>query len=63
MKRERDVAWIISFFFGAFGADRFYVGNVALGVFKLITFGGFGIWWLIDLFLIRRAAELANEGS
>lgn len=40
---------IISFLGGYFGLDRFYQGDVALGVIKLITFGGFGVWYLVDL--------------
>jgi TM2 domain-containing membrane protein YozV len=40
---------IISFLGGYFGLDRFYQGEVALGVVKLITFGGFGVWYLVDV--------------
>lgn len=38
------LAWSVGFF----GADRFYKGDTGLGVLKLITFGGFGVWWLVD---------------
>jgi TM2 domain-containing membrane protein YozV len=40
---------IISFLAGYMGIDRFYKGEVALGVIKLITCGGFGVWYLVDL--------------
>jgi TM2 domain-containing membrane protein YozV len=40
---------IISFLGGYFGLDRFYRGEVGLGVIKMITFGGFGVWYLVDL--------------
>ena len=40
---------IISFAAGYFGLDRFYQGQVGWGILKLITAGGFGIWYLIDL--------------
>ncbi len=40
---------IISFLAGYFGLDRFYRGQIALGVIKLITMGGFGIWYLVDV--------------
>ena len=45
-------ATLLSFFVGIFGIDRFYLGHTGLGVLKLITFGGCGIWALIDLILI-----------
>ena len=51
-KVNRVVCLIISVFFGGLGIDRFMMGHVGLGILKLITFGGFGIWWLIDLILI-----------
>jgi TM2 domain-containing membrane protein YozV len=51
-KRERQhqlTILIISFLAGYFGLDRFYRGEVALGIIKLITFGGFGVWYLVDV--------------
>ena len=53
---DKKVNWIlvliISILFGSLGVDRFLMGKVGTGILKLITFGGFGIWWLIDLVLI-----------
>lgn len=46
------LVWVVSFFFGYLGIDRFMVGSIGAGVAKLLTFGGFGLWWLIDLFII-----------
>ncbi len=46
------VALLLSIFVGSLGIDRFYMGYIGTGILKLITFGGFGIWWLIDLILI-----------
>ena len=40
---------VISFLAGYFGLDRFYRGQIAWGVLKLITVGGAGIWYLVDL--------------
>jgi TM2 domain-containing membrane protein YozV len=46
------VALILSIFLGVLGIDRFYLGYTGKGILKLITGGGLGIWWLIDLIRI-----------
>jgi len=51
---------IISFLGGAFGIDRFMLGDTKLGVAKLLTCGGLGIWAIIDLFMIQGAAKKKN---
>ena len=41
--------WIFSFTLGIYGVDRFARGQIGLGLLKLMTFGGFGLWYLADL--------------
>lgn len=43
---------LISFFVGWLGIDRFYLGYTGLGILKLVTLGGCGVWAVIDLILI-----------
>ncbi|PIU28255.1 MAG: hypothetical protein COT09_05595 [Candidatus Hydromicrobium americanum] len=50
----------MSIVFGQFGVDRFIMGHVGLGILKLITFGGFGIWWIIDVILIATKYNFSN---
>lgn len=45
-------ALLCCLFFGIIALHRFYVGKVLTAVLFMLTFGGFGIWWLIDLILI-----------
>jgi TM2 domain-containing membrane protein YozV len=51
-RREFLVALLLSIFVGALGIDRFYMGYIGLGILKLVTFGGCGIWTLSDIILI-----------
>lgn len=39
----------LSIFLGWLGADRFYIGDTGLGLLKLCTLGGVGVWWIIDI--------------
>jgi len=51
---------LVSIFVGEFGVDRFILGDIGLGVAKLLTFGGCGIWWIIDMFLIMGKTREVN---
>ena len=61
--KEKIVAFLLSLFFGVFGMDRFYLGYIGLGFLKLITFGGFGIWALIDLIRIALGNLKPKDGE
>lgn len=51
---------IISIFLGSYGVDRFVLGQTGLGVLKLLTCGGCGIWSIIDWFSIQQMTRDYN---
>jgi TM2 domain-containing membrane protein YozV len=60
----RKVSWVLtlvmSVIFGSLGVDRFIMGKIFTGLLKLITFGGIGIWWIVDLILIATKYQFKN---
>jgi TM2 domain-containing membrane protein YozV len=54
--------FFISFMWGTFGVDRFYLGKWGTGLLKLISFGGFGFWTLIDLAIIMTGGMRDKQG-
>jgi TM2 domain-containing membrane protein YozV len=57
------VTWLFAWLLGGLGIDRFYLGKVGTGLLKLVTFGGFGIWWLVDLILVLTGAQRDKQGN
>jgi|SRR5690606_7430310 len=58
--KDPTTALIISILIGQLGIDRFYIGDTGLGVAKLLTCGGLGIWAIVDWFLIMGATREKN---
>jgi hypothetical protein len=58
--KDPTIALILSLLTGNLGIDRFYIGDTGLGIGKLITCGGFGLWTIIDWFLIMNSTREKN---
>ena len=51
-KKSFLVALLLSILVGTLGVDRFYLGYTGLGILKMLTAGGCGVWWVIDIIAI-----------
>jgi predicted lipid-binding transport protein (Tim44 family) len=60
--KSRLVTTILAWVLGGLGVDRFYTGHIVLGILKLITGGGFFIWWLIDFIMAVTGKRKDKEG-
>ena len=60
-KYNHLVAVLLSIFVGGLGIDRFYLGHTGLGLIKLFTLGGLGVWYVIDIILV--ATKTINIGQ
>lgn len=58
--KDPTISIILSVLVGGYGIDRLYIGDVGLGILKLLTCGGCCIWWFIDLFLIMDKTREKN---
>ncbi len=58
--KEPTTSLIVSLLAGSLGIDRFMIGDTGMGVGKLLTCGGLGIWAIIDWFMIMGATREKN---
>lgn len=56
------LTWLLSLFLGGLGVDRFYLGKLWTGVFKLITLGGLGVWAFVDIIITIAGAQTDKRG-
>lgn len=55
--------FLLFFFLSWLGVHRFYVGKIGTAILYIITLGGFGIWWIVDLILIVTGSFTDNHGQ
>ena len=55
--------FLLTFFVGVLGVHRFYVGNIGTGFLMLLTLGGLGVWFLVDLILVVTGQFTNKEGQ
>jgi len=56
-------ALLLCFFLGMFGIHRFYVGKIGTGLLQLVTFGGLGIWTMVDFIMIAVGSFTDSDGN
>ena len=54
---------ILVMWFGFYGAHRFYVGKIGTGILMVLTLGGLGIWWIVDLFKVVSETFEDSDGN
>jgi TM2 domain-containing membrane protein YozV len=58
--KDPTTSLIVSILAGSLGIDRFILGDTGLGIGKLLTCGGFGIWTIVDWFQIQKVTREKN---
>ena len=65
--RTNSIDWLalflLTFFVGVLGVHRFYVGKIGTGALMLITLGGLGVWFLVDLLLVVTGQFTNKDGQ
>ena len=61
--KSRLVALLLCLFLGLLGVHRFYAGKIGTAVLMIVTAGGLGVWWLIDLIFIACGSFRDKQGK
>jgi len=63
MNSEKE--WIVTLLLAILlpGIDRMYAGSIGLGILKFITFGGLGLWWLVDIVMLVTGSYKDGNGN
>ena len=63
-EKSQGVALILGFFLGFLAGHKWYLGNPwQINVLFIITLGGLGIWWIIDMIRIITGDYQPHNGS
>ncbi|WP_314291576.1 TM2 domain-containing protein [Leptotrichia massiliensis] len=58
--KDPMIMLLLSLFLGSWGIDRFLLKEIGLGIIKLLTAGGCGIWTIVDWFLVMNKTREFN---
>lgn len=61
LRKDPSTALLLSFLLGFMGVDRFYLGDIGAGLFKLVTFGGCGLVYVLDWLFIWNHTQKHNQ--
>lgn len=60
--RSRTIALLLCFFLGIFGVHKFYLGRIGMGILYILTYGFFGIGWLVDMCVLIFGSPRDKDG-
>ncbi|MCK6502807.1 TM2 domain-containing protein [Myxococcota bacterium] len=59
---DRLTTLLLCLFLGSFGVHRFYTGHHGVGLVQLVSLGGCGAWWALDVLALARGTFADAEG-